>query len=616
MRKTTIMKKTPRERRPLLSLLAASACAALLAACAGPVPPENPGANGGTGGGASDAAGGGAPAAGGTLRIASLQSDLDALDPLTGYSTDSWEIIRALTRQLVTYPGSAKDIKDDTTLVPDLAKSWDVSKDGKTYTFHLRDGIRYSGSSTREIVAGDFVYAIKRFCDPNKQVAAINYFQLAFSGFRDYCEKFAKVPPGDPAKSKAFIDSHDIPGVSAPDDKTLVLRSDTKNYDFLSILSMNFVSPLPEEVAAKYVGDSLEFRKNYPSSGPYQIASYEPGRSLVLKKVPGYDHAGDPARKAYVDEIVVDFTTNSEDAVVQKIQSGDADLSLYLDVPPLSTIQQYQASNSPYLHSSDSGAANFITINARPEATSPGAEALRKLKVRQALAYAVNKANLVQAQGGKIAARPLGQIITSTILGHQDFDPYPTPGNAGDPAKAKQLLAEAGYPNGLKLDAVYRVNAQFETIAVTLKADLAKAGIELNLIPVPPAQSSAYLQDPKSRWDVFLSASFAPDWQGPSTRMLLGGWLDSDAAPCGTGNVHAICYDNPELNKLAAKAFPSDDPGPIWAEADRLVSADLPWIPLFEKRKVAITSDRVRNWTWSSLATQADITNIAVGPAR
>ena len=595
--------RNPRRRGRPAALL--TAAAALLAACAGPVTPAaGPGAGGGE-----------APAPGGTLRIASLQSDIDALDPLTGYSTDSWLILRALTRQLVTYRGSATEIRDDTELVPDLAESWEVSDDGGTYTFRLRDGIRYSGATDREIVAGDFVYAIKRFCDPNKQVAAINYFKLAFSGFTEYCEEFAKVPPGDPARSKRFIDTHDIPGVSAPDDKTLVLRSDTKHYDFLHILSMNFVSPLPEEFVSRYIGDSLEFRKNYPSSGPYRIDSYEPGRSLVLKKVEGYDHSKDPARKAYVDEIVVDFTTNSEDAVVQRIRSGDADLSLYLDVPPLATIRQYQASRSPYLHASDSGAANFITFNARPEATSPGAQALRKPKVRQALAYAVNKANLVQAQGGPIAAKPLGQIITSTILGHEPFDPYATPGHTGDPEKARRLLAEAGYPDGLKLDAVYRVNAQFETIAVTLKNDLARAGIELNLIPVPYAQYHPYVQDPKSRWDVSLSGSFAPDWQGPSTRMLLGGWLNSDAAPCGTGNVHAICYHNPELNRLARKAFASDDPGPIWAEADRLVSTDLPWIPLFEKRKVVITSERVRNWTWSSLATHADITNIAVSPA-
>jgi peptide/nickel transport system substrate-binding protein len=552
------------------------------------------------------------PTFGGTLRIASLQADLDAFDPLTGYSVDSWQILRAVTRQLVTYPGSPTDIKDDTQLVPDLAKSWDVSPDGKTYTFHLKDDVFYSGPAERKIVAGDFVYDIKRFCDPNKQVAAINYFNLAISGFADYCKEFAKVPTGDLAATKAFIDGHEVSGVWAPDDTTLVIKSDTKNYDFLNILSMNFVSPLPAEIASKYFPDSLEFRKNFPSSGPYYVESYQDGQKLVLKKAKNFKAESDKARKAYVDEIVIDFTANSEDAVVQKIEAGEADLSLYLEVPPRTAIRRFQKEKPGQLYASNSGAANFITFNARPEAQSEGNNALRKAEVRQALTYAINRAHLVQIQGGSVAAVPLSQIITSTILGYEPFDPYPTEGHKGDPDKAKALLAKAGFPNGLKLDAVYRTTALFESIAVTVKEDVAAAGIELNLIAIPPAQWSAYIQDPKSRWDISLGAQFAPDWQGPSTRMLLGGWLNSDASPCGTGNVHAICYSNPELNKLAAEAFPSDNPGPIWTEADKLVSTDLPWIPLFEKRKIALTSDRITHWSWSSLAVQADITNIAV----
>ncbi|MFT3688303.1 ABC transporter substrate-binding protein [Paenirhodobacter sp.] len=549
---------------------------------------------------------------GGDLRIASLNADLDAFDPISGYSTDSWEILRAVTRQLVTYKGAPSEIKDDTALVPDLATSWDVSPDGKTYTFHLRKGVKYSGPTDREIKAGDFVYAIKRFCDPNKQVAAINYFNLAFSGFREYCEAFSKVSPGDLKSVKDFIDANNIVGVSAPDDYTLVLTSDTKNYDFLSILSMNFVTPLPEEVSSKYFPDSLEFRKNFPSSGPYYVEKYAQGQELVLKRSPHFDPALDPVRGAYADSITVDFTANNEDTIVQKIATGEADLSLYLEVPPRATIAKYLKAKDPNLHASNSGAANFITFNARPEATSPGATALRDIRVRQALTYAVNRANIVQTQGGPIAATPLTQIITSTILGYEAFDPYPTPDFQGNPEKAKALLAEAGYPNGIAFDAPYRSTAQFEAIALTVKEDVARAGITLNLIPIPPTQWYAYIQDPTSRWDISLGSQFAPDWQGPSTRMLLGGWLNSDASPCGTGNMFSICYSNSELNRLAAEAFASDHPGPIWTKADQLVSTDLAWIPLIEKRKIALTSDRVTNWTWSSLAVQADITNLAL----
>lgn len=549
---------------------------------------------------------------GGTLRIASIQSDLDAFDPLTGYSIDSWEILRATTRQLVTYPGSPAGLKEDTTLVPDLAKSWDISDDGKVYTFHLKNDVFFSGSTDRKIVAGDFVYGIKRFCDPNKQVAAINYFNLVISGFVDYCKAFSKVPTGDLAATKAFIDTHEIAGVSAPDEHTLVIKSDTKNYDFLNILSMNFVSPVAPEIASKYFPDSLESRKNLPSSGPYYVDTYEQGQKLVLKKAKNFKPESDEARKAYVDEIDIDFTANSEDSVVQKIIAGEADLSLYLDIPPIPTIQRFLSQKSPDIHVTNSGSANFITFNQRPEAKSEGAEALRKLKVRQALTYAVNREHLAQTQAGSIGAVPLTQIITSTILGYETFDPYPTESYRGDPAKAKELLAEAGYPNGIAFDAIYRGNAQFEAIAVTLKEDLEASGITLNLTSIPVTQWYAFIQDPKSHWDISLGGTFSPDWQGPSTRMLLGGWLNSDAAPCGTGNVHAICYSNPELNKLAAQAYPSDEPGPIWTKADKLVSADLPWIPLFEKRKVVVTSDRLANWVWSSLAVNADITNIAL----
>ncbi len=554
------------------------------------------------------------PQKGGVLRIASLNADIDAFDPLTGYSTDSWAILRAVTRQLVTYKGASGDIKDDTELVPDLATSWDVSEDGTQFTFHLRKGVHYSGSTDREIKAADFVYGIKRFCDPNKQVAAINYFNLAFTGFKEYCEAFSQVAPGDLKAARDFIDSHEISGISAPDDYTLVLKSDSKNYDFLNILSMNFVTPLPAEIASKYFPDSVEFRQNFPSSGPYYVGKYAQGQELVLKRSASFDPALDPVRGAYADEIIVDFTTNNEETIVQKIATGEADLSLYLEVPPRATIAKYLGENSPNLHASNSGAANFITFNARPEAKTPGATALRDIRVRQALSYAVSRANIVQTQGGPIAAMPLTQIITSTILGFEPFDPYPTPDPQGDPEKAKALLAEAGFPDGITLDAPYRTTAQFEAIALTVKEDAARAGITINLIPIPPTQWYAYIQDPASVWDISLGSQFAPDWQGPSTRMLLGGWLNSDAAPCGTGNVHAICYSNAELNRLAAEAYGSDDPGPVWTKADQLVSTDLAWIPLIEKRKIVLSSDRVTNWTWSSLGVQADITNVALKP--
>lgn len=125
---------------------------------------------------------------GGTLHVASV-GDVDALDPLIAYSAESWQVIRATTRQLVTYAGNKDGIGKDTEVVPDLAESWDISPDRKTYTFHLRDNINFSGASTRPITAQDFVYAVKRFPDPNAQVSAITYYNALFEGFQGVCRR-------------------------------------------------------------------------------------------------------------------------------------------------------------------------------------------------------------------------------------------------------------------------------------------------------------------------------------------------------------------------------------------------------------------------------------------
>ncbi|MDT0271109.1 ABC transporter substrate-binding protein, partial [Streptomyces sp. DSM 44915] len=140
-------------------------------------------------------------------------------------------------------------------------------------------------AATRPITAQDFVYAVKRFPDPNAQVSAITYYNALFDGFKEYADEFAKVPTGDLAAVKNFIDTHQISGRKALDDKTLQLTLTRPASDVLDILTLNFVTPLPEEVVSKYFADSLEFRKNYASSGPYFIESLDPGKQLTLAKV-------------------------------------------------------------------------------------------------------------------------------------------------------------------------------------------------------------------------------------------------------------------------------------------------------------------------------------------
>lgn len=574
----------------------ATAAALLLSACAS-----------GTGSGT------GSPVAqgqkGGTLKIASV-GDIDRIDPLQAYTAEAWTVSRALTRQLVTTSGSSQGIGDDTTIVPDLATSWDKSPDGLTYTFHLRDDASYSGAATRKITASDFVYAIKRFADPNGQVGAIAYYNALLSGFSDYAKEFAKVKTGDLTAVKAFIDSHNITGVSAPDEHTLVLKFTQPANDILEVLTLPFVSPLPEEVVSKYFSDSLDFRKNFASSGPYYISTYSPNNSLELKRAPTYSAAADPVRAAYADTIHIDTTVSSSDAAAQQLQTGAADLPLYARSFPATVIAQYQQTKAAYLHTSPGGQQVFLSINGTSAPKSTGQKGLKELPVRQALSYSVDKSAIVKAIGGTSAGAAQGEILNSTIVGHTGKDPYATTDNAGDPAKAKELLKSSGY-EGLKLNLAYRTTDEFTKIATSLQASLAKSGITLNLVPIPASDYWAYLADPgnSSQWDIAL-ATYTPDWQGNSARQILGGWLDSDYA--SPGAVWGISYHNTALNSAVEKAFVSKDASAAWQEANSIATTDLAWVPLFERTVTVPTSTSVTKWTWSSLAGGADLTNIAV----
>lgn len=550
-----------------------------------------------------------AASGGGTLKVASV-GDIDRIDPLQAYTAEAWTVTRATTRQLVTTAGAAGSIGEDIEIVPDLAESWDISKDGLTYTFHLRDDAYFSGAVDRVITADDFVYAIKRFADPNGQVGAIAYYNALLEGFSDYAEAFSAVPTGDLDAVKEFIDGHEISGVKATDDTTLVLTFTQPANDILEVLSLPFISPLPEEVVSKYFSDSLEFRQDFASSGPYYIESYTPNNSLVLKRAASYTREADPVRAAYADTIEFDTTVASADAAAQQLQTGEADVPLYARSFPATVIETYRQSSPDALHTSQGGQQVFLSINGTSTPTSEGQKALKELTARQALSYAIDKSAVVKAIGGSSAATVQGEILNSTLVGHTGADPYATTDGAGDPAKAGELLSDAGI-SGLTLNLAYRTTDEFTKIATSLQASLEKAGITLNLVPVAPADYWAYLADAGNadQWDIAL-ATYTPDWQGNSARQILGGWLDSNFA--SPGAIWGIAYDNPELNTAVEEAFVSKDPTAAWQKANTIATTDLAWIPLLERVVTVPTSKRVSNWTWSSLAGGADLTNIAV----
>jgi len=208
---------------------------------------------------------------------------------------------------------------------------------------------------------------------------------------------------------------------------------------------MPFASARPSEYD-KYLPDSAPFRQHTLSDGPYAITQYIANKKIVLSKNPAWKQSTDPLRHQYVNQIVVTEGTSSNQTALANVQAGTDDLMWDLPVPTPS-IPQLQASKNPGLHIfTDTGSTNpYLVFNLKSPTVG---HALAKLKVRQAIEYAINKVALAKIYGGTKLNPPLNGTIAPGNVGYASYNYYSTPGNSGDPAKCKQLLAQARYPHG------------------------------------------------------------------------------------------------------------------------------------------------------------------------
>jgi peptide/nickel transport system substrate-binding protein len=549
---------------------------------------------------------------GGTLNITS-QSDVGNLDTSQAYEVVAWTILRTVTRQLVSYAGDPRALTYDTDPKPDLA-TYTVSDDKKTYTFKLKSGVAYSGPTSRAITSKDFVYALKRLCDPNGASGAIGYYTGTIAGMKSFCDGFGKIKTGDVNAVKSYIDGHEISGLKTPDDQTLIIQLMAPAGDFLNIMALPFATPEPEEILSKYLTDTPEMRQHFVSSGPYYIKAYVPDKSYDIERAPNFQAATDDLRHAYVDSIKVDLTAGDDATEFQQIQAGTSDLSLDVTTPPSAVVQRLKSTNDPTLRTSVEGRVDYVPFNLRAGNTSACGQALKKLAVRQAFNYAFNKQSIVQVKGGTVFATPTGQVMTQAITGYKKIDPYATPNSEGDPAKAKQMLAAAGYPNGLTCTLLYRDKNKGKDIALAVQQDMAKAGITLKLNQTAKSDYYAkHLQKPSvNDWDLTAGSGWSPDWQGNAGRSFFVPLLDGKASPCEDGTTNYGCYNDDALNATIDKALAASDPSALWAQADALVMADAPWIPMVEEHAVTVSSKRLKGFRWFSFADNADWANVAV----
>jgi peptide/nickel transport system substrate-binding protein len=349
--------------------------------------------------------GGGGGKEGGELN-GTLTSFPDYLDPQLSYTLEGWEGISHVYIPLLTYQSGNGD--ESTKVVPGLAESMPtLSQDGKTYTFTLRKGMKYSDGTP--IKASDFPYAIQRLFKLDSGGAP---FFEGIVGAEDY------------ANGKA----NSISGIQA-DDATgkITVQLEKPSGTFLNEVALMFAAPVPQSTPL----DKDQTSTPPPSSGPYMISNSDPPNSYTLERNPQFktvQAAGaSDLEDGHVDKITITQNKN-QSAQAQAVQNNQSDFMV--DPPPADLLPQIESQNSDRFRFQDSINTYYFWMNTQKPP-------FNNLQVRQAVNYAIDPAALTRIFGGRLHATQ--QILPPGMPGYQEYKLYPGP----DLNKAKALIAQA-----------------------------------------------------------------------------------------------------------------------------------------------------------------------------
>jgi len=526
--------KVRRSAVGVLALLLLAALVLSLAACGGSDSNQTASAGG------SDA--NAAPVMGGTLTVA-YQGEPTELDPAIAWEVTSWGIERLTYEGLLSYVPKAGEAGSQ--LAPELATelpsaaNGGVTADGKTYTFHIRKGVKFAPPVDREVTAKDFKYSFERMMI--EPLAPATFFYTGVVGAQDFMDGKAK----------------EIAGYKVVDDYTVEITLDKPDGAFLFAMAMPFTSVLPQEWVEK-VGKDI--KRKPLGTGPFVIDSWTPGQEIVASKNPSYWQAGKP----YLDGITFGLTANPSTALL-RLERGEVDV-LGDGIPSADYLRTKQDPTwGKYVYDASEIATYYVFMNVNEKPFTD-------VKVRQAVNYAIDTVRLQKLLAGQ--AKALNQVYPEGMPGHQADQAFYT----YDVEKSKQLLAEAGFPDGFEVTFYGHNVDPFPKLAQAVQNDLAAVGIKANIKLMDKATYWDFIALPQSHAGIGLT-DWYQDFPDPSDFV---GPLYTHPIE---GGANASFYQNAEVDKLYAASTSELDPAKridMFVQMQDLIMADAPSAILYQ----------------------------------
>jgi peptide/nickel transport system substrate-binding protein len=557
-------------------------------------------------------------------------------DPTGEYVGIAFNSYHALLRTLM----STRHIKgvEGNKLNPDLASADPtISSDGLTYTFKLKQSIKFAPPVNRAITSKDVEYAFERI-NAAPLVAQYGFYYCGVIKGMD-C-KAPKVQP--------------VSGIETPDDATIVFHLAQPTGDFLYRLTMPATAPIPREVA-KCFTKAGEYGRFVIASGPYMIkgsdqldisscgamkpiSGFDPSKKLVMVRNPNFDQASDQLLGNYLDGIQILVDTNVND-IFNKVQQGTLDAS-YVNTPPKTILAQYvaDASKRRFLQTSPDDQTWYITMNlAQPP--------FDDLHVRKAVNLVMDKAAILQAWGGTVAGQVATHVMPPTMLNNQltqSYDPYATPGFHGDLAKAQAEMKQSRYdtnkdgtcdaPQCKNLVIMSRNVTPFTDMEPVISASLGKIGIQVR--PRELATGAAYttIQTVKNRIPIALNPSWIKDYADAYTfaaplfssssinptgnvNYSLVGLTPSKAGELGVGFPQGATIPSVDGDVARCEQIPATNPDrtACWVDLDKkLMEQVVPWVPYLWSNNITVLSPSVTKFEFDQSSAYISLTQIAV----
>jgi peptide/nickel transport system substrate-binding protein len=554
---------------------------------------------------------------GGTYRVGWESSFgwTNGFDPTGEYLANAISIYQSLLiRRLVGYNHVAGAAGNK--VVPDLATSVPrPTNGGKTWTFKLKNGVRFGPPVNREITSKDIRYALERAARP-KNGAQYGFYYTVIQGWTAYASGKAK----------------QIAGIKTPNAKTISITTTVPAGDMPYRMALPAAGPIPQEVAKCFEGKPGRYGLDVISSGPYMIegsdqvsigscSSIKPMKGisetqLILVRNPNYNAATDSkkARQNLPDRFEFLVNTNADD-IYNKVASGEYEDEFAS--PTAKVIREYtvNASKRSLLKTNPADQTNYITMNL----TQPPFD---DIHVRRAMNWVVDRDGLRKAWGGAIAGPVAEHIMPNSMLNGllDGFKPFKTPGDHGSIAKAKAEMKLSKYANDngvctaqecKNILLIQDVRTSDKQMLPVLQSSAGKIGLTFAVrsvngaYPVIQTPSKNIPISTRPRWgkdyadpSTFIDPLFVNIIPSGNTNYSLIGITQGVAGEIGVkGNLEGVPSVTKDAQRCGAKLGPSRIS--CYAAIDRkLTTQVVPWVPYLWRDQLNVLGPDVATWTF------------------